>query len=166
MSEILQYIDKFVFVTLVDKTIVSGECYSVDPITKTLVLICNVVNTSRFCVTIILAHAIDKINSILEMPSIFKSQKYIKYKEHLVSKIYKNNSKVVVSEKTLQHKEILLSWLEKNHLPVAVNGNILSVVNGIVLIEPPYTVECCRGTNTIVLDRIMKMIKSCPGLDD
>lgn len=162
--ETLQYLDKFVILSLVDKTVVSGECVTVDPVTKSFVLICSVDNT-KFCVTVILAHAIASINDIPEPLDVFKSQKYTEFKEALMRKLYSTISERN-SEKTIQRKETLLKWLEKNHLPVTVNENVLSVVNGIVSIEPPYTVECCRGTNTIVLDRIMKMIKSCPGLDD
>jgi len=160
----LNLMEKYLCVMMVDGSSVNGECFTIDPVTGSYVLISEE-EKNVFVVKIIHKHAIKSVCQE-NPPEGLDKERFLCYKQGLMSKLYGKTDNIngqVLSKR----KEILLEWLKKNQLPVSVtDSDSLSVVNGIATIEPPYTVDCCRSSNTIVLDKIMKMIKSCPELEN
>lgn len=158
----VSYIEKFICIETVNGKSLRGECFTIDPVTKSVVMIIQN-NENKFVVEIIMQHAVKTIR--VEENSTFTDVLSLAlFKTQLNDKIFGGMNNF--DKKTLnERKTILLGWLRKNQLPVQLtDSDSLSVVNGIAMIEPPYTVESCRSTNTIVLDKVMKMIRACPGL--
>jgi gem associated protein 6 len=63
-----------------------------------------------------------------------------------------------------KRKANLIEWLNKNRVPIldsSTETKVVEVLGGLV-IEPPYDVDSCKGTNEIVLERIRKLISSMP----
>ena len=166
----MECVDQYVRVLLTNGCEVLGECFTVDPISKSVVVL---TQDSRECTNyfpkVILTHAIRSIE-IEEMPSSFSTSHYEQFKDKFSNFVFGNKtdqSDCIQPEEISCRQKKLQDWLELNRLPVSIaNDNILSVVNGLALIEPPYTVESCRSTNTIVLDRVMRIVKSCPDLEN
>lgn len=160
----LFFIGKFICVELVNEKCLKGECFTIDPITKSVVIIVWNKEVDIFTIDILMQHAV-KCISIEEDPSI-NVKSLTAFKKSLCSKLFVGKDKL--DEKLLlNRKQTLLNWLKKNQLPVELtdSGSFL-VINGVAIIEPPYTVECCRSTNTIILDKVMKIIRECPDLDN
>jgi len=157
-----KFIDKYIQIELVNGTIFGGECYTVDPVSGCVILIiCN--ENEEFCTQVIMKHAIKSFK--LQENECENSQNLKDFKKRLDDKLFRSSG-CGGSQETTKRKEILFDWLKKNQLPVELTDTeSLSVVNGMATIEPPYTVDCCRSTNTIVLDKVMKIIKACPELE-
>ena len=63
-----------------------------------------------------------------------------------------------------KRKANVIEWLHKNRVPILDESSENEAVNvlGGLVIEPPYDVDSCKGTNEIVLERIRKLIGSLP----
>ncbi|XP_057306486.1 gem-associated protein 6-like [Hydractinia symbiolongicarpus] len=166
----LYYIDKFIDITLKNNTKISGECFTIDPVTNSVVILAEDHGVQNaFQLQIILLHAIECIKIGIISDS-FKTPEYREFKNTFVNVVFgstDNKNKNYSDGEILERQSRMKDWLELNRLPVSLTSeNILSVVNGLALIEPPYNVESCRSTNTIVLDRVMRIVKSCPTLEN
>ena len=161
----LDIIDKYVCITLTDRSIVHGECYTVDPVTKTIIILTEICNSKNsFQPQIILSNSVTKID-VGTYPLAFQGSEYQEFKKHFLNSLSGTtvNNENYSLDHIVERKEHMKNWLEQNRLPVSLlQDDIISVVNGLALIEPPYTVDSCRSTNTIVLDRVMRIVKSCP----
>lgn len=78
-------------------------------------------------------------------------------------KIVRTRKACSYSDEDLRRRKLeLKTWLEKNRLQVTEkDGEVLSVL-GVLSIEPPYEMDCCRCSNEIILDRIQRLIKNIP----
>ena len=176
-SDLHKLTDKHVHVQLNNSTqTIEGHCFCVDPVTKSVVVI-SVKESSggehnegehKYTPHIILSHAITHIEERNES-SFGDDANFVEYRRNFVATLLGDQtSSNAVSADTLKHRrERLCAWLEENRFTVnRVTGSEgseeLSLINGTVVIEPPYTVDSCRSTNTIVLGRIMKIVKACP----
>ena len=162
-GEYLSFIEKFVCIELVNGKSLKGECFTIDPVTKSVVMIIQNEEDKKLFIEIVMRHAVKNIEIEENLP--IDVTLLTEFKMSLNGKLFGGMDNF--SEESLgKRKNTLLAWLKKNQLPVELtDSNSLSVVNGVAMIEPPYTVESCRSTNTIVLDKVMKMIKACPGLN-
>ena len=167
IEDISDYMNKYILVTLNDSSTIEGECFTVDPVTKSIVLISEEKETNVYSSHIILPHAVKTISVETSAAPMLDSQKYQEYKEKFIRLLNGRNENNSPNENNSLRRDKLKKWLEENRIPVTVlDGNQLSVINGIVIIEPPYTVDSCRSTNTIVLGKLMEIVKACPDVEN
>ncbi|XP_012561809.2 uncharacterized protein LOC105847063 [Hydra vulgaris] len=153
----LEFIDKFVCLQFKNGKKLCGECFTIDPVTNSVVLITKKI--SNLMVEVVLSHDLIDIQ-VMDIEHINRAE-YLQFKEVFLRKLFPEQH-LFTSEDLLKRRDKLYQLLELNRLPVTVQDNgILSVVNGIALIEPPYTVDTCRSANTIVLDRVMRIVETC-----
>ena len=160
----VDHVGKYLSITLVNGEMLHGFCYTIDPVTLSFILIVkDLQGTGKFVTKLVIQHSVKDVMTV-NIPLDYQSENFENYLERL-NDVLKGNSMEMDPSEIFRRKEKLCNWLNLNHLPVLEReDNILSVVNGVAMIEPPYTVESCRSSNTIVLDRVMKMVKSCPNL--
>lgn len=122
----------------IDKKIHEGVVYVIDPLSKTVIL------TNEACnnLDIITFHAIDTIIHLSEFP---------------VKTFTFQNSK----SPPQNAKEKLRKWFEQNHLKVTEKDGVICVEDQ-VTIEPPYGIEQCFCSSTVVLERIQDLICNLP----
>ena len=169
-AELHQLTDKHICVKLKDSSrTITGECFCVDPVTKSVVVISKEESTGRehaYTPHVILHHAIAHIEEISD--STLRDQlDFLEYKRNFIGTLFGERDTSLDNDALKQRREALCSWLEENRFTVTrmtTDDGVeeLSLINGTVVIEPPYTVDSCRSTNTIVLGRIMKIVKGCP----
>ncbi|KAJ8975564.1 hypothetical protein NQ317_000248 [Molorchus minor] len=116
----------------------SGIVYVIDPIYKTIVLHTNW--RSEYChgTVFILFHAI-------------KSLKVLKLLERVEEIPLANKEK----------KTSLKKWLKHMYIEVTESGDYLKIDDHL-LIVPPYGPDNCISNNTIILDRVQKIINLMP----
>lgn len=160
----INHVGKYLSISLVNGEMLHGFCYTIDPVTLSVILIVKDLHKSgKFITKLVTQHSVKDVMPI-NIPLDYQGKNFEHYLERLNDAL-KGNSMEMGPSEIFKRKEKLCNWLNMNHLPVLERGdNILSVVNGVAMIEPPYTVESCRSSNTIVLDRVMKIVKSCPNL--
>lgn len=160
----INHVGKYISISLVNGEMLHGFCYTIDPVTLSVILIVKDLHKSgKFITKLVTQHSVKDVMAI-NIPLDYQGKNFEHYLERLNDAL-KGNSMELGPSEIFKRKEKLCNWLNMNHLPVLERGdNILSVVNGVAMIEPPYTVESCRSSNTIVLDRVMKIVKSCPNL--
>ena len=160
----INHVGKHLSITLVNGEMLHGFCYTVDPVTLSFILIVkDLQRTGKFITKLVIKHSVKDVMTV-NIPLDYQGENFELYLERLNDALRGNGMAMDPSE-IFRRKEKLCKWLNLNHLPVLEReDNILSVVNGVAMIEPPYTVESCRSSNTIVLDRVMKIVKSCPNL--
>lgn len=133
-------IGKKVIIKTVDNRIHEGFIYVIDPISKTVVL----TNETGSSVDLILHHGISKIDVIEGIKKVFTYPP-------------KSTTAVNVEEK----KQTLKKWLIDNHVDVIEDGEMLKIGDHIT-IEPPYSINQCYCSNTVILERIQSIIKRMP----
>ena len=159
----LCYVDQFICIELINGKFLKGECFTIDPINKSILMIVQDKEVDMFSINIVMQHAVKSLN--IEKDLSIDNRSLTAFKKSLNSKLFGGMDKLD-EELLLKRKHTLLSWLKKNQLPFELtDSGSISVINGVAMIEPPFTVECCRSTNTIILDKVMKIINACPGLD-
>lgn len=162
-DDYFSFFEKFICIELVNGKCLKGECFTIDPITKSIVIVVQNNDVEMFSIEVVMQHAVKSINREEDLSK--DNTLFTTFKKSLCSKLFGGKDKFD-KELLLKRKQTLLCWFKKNQLPVELtDSDTFSVVHGVAMIEPPYTVECCRSTNTIILDKVMKIIKACPGLD-
>lgn len=120
-----------------------GFVYTIDPQTETVVL----TDKLGANLNIISRHAIK---------NIVLGQNFI---EKFAFKATTNDGQTtgVLEEKKLN----LVKWLKDNLIEVVVDGDLLRI-SDYVSIEPPYDIDHCYCTNTVILERLQNIIKRMP----
>jgi gem associated protein 6 len=161
-AQYMNYLYKEISVTTEDGATHIGRCFTVDPVSQTIVLVkfCfdDDVDITPASLTLVMGHCVRNITIVDEEVS--------KYKQ-ILDKLLKSNSngddllsKVDICAK----KEQLISWLNKNLIPVTVSKwdpDILNISDA-VFIRPPYNEDNCQSTNEIILGKIQGLISNMP----
>ncbi|XP_056634061.1 gem-associated protein 6-like [Diorhabda carinulata] len=121
-----------------------GVVYVIDPIFKTVVLHTDWKSANEHETVIILHHAIKS----LEKLSDEVEESYLL--EPIISVPQSVNKKTVVKK-----------WLKKMMIDVKESGDYLKIDDHL-LIVPPYGPENCICNNTIILEKIQKILQSLP----
>lgn len=150
-----KFVNKKVSVLLSDGSSRDGWVYTVDPVTRSIVLLQVNERTFNSGLAFIIGHAIKAV----DVQSVDESKEACPD----FDKIINTRKNCNYSDEDLQQrKSDLKSWLEKNRIPVTEkNGAVLSVMD-VLSIEPPYEMDCCRCSNEIILDRIQRLVRSMP----
>ncbi|XP_066603773.1 gem-associated protein 6-like [Prorops nasuta] len=138
------YVNKKVDISTDDSQIHTGIVYTVDPVSESIVLIqCEGLEKERL--RVILGHTIKNIK-------VFTEEQII---PELFSSALENIPRSVLIERKNKLKTILIN----NRFPVTERNDTL-YIQDIVSIEPPYKFENCICTNSIVLNRIQKILSN------
>ena len=158
-AEQVRYVYRELCVTTKDGNGYSGRCYTIDPVSQSVVLVRFTENGRVEKIRIIMGHSIQKVTVLDEDTE--------KYKVTLDG-LFRNNGisadMALTPAELDEKKEHLRLWLSKNRIPVQVcedNAKVLSISDAL-FIEPPYNSENCRSTNEIILGRVQGLIKSMP----
>lgn len=123
-----------------------GFVYVVDPIAKVVVL----TNSERTSINMVFSHAIREINLVEGGRCI----------ESFALKISAEDVSETPGDSP-EKKQKLANWLKENGIEVLEDGALLKI-SDYVTIEPPYDLDHCYCTNTVVLERLQKIIKRMP----
>lgn len=137
-------IGKEITITTLNGVNHNGFVYNIDPMSKSVVLTDN----SGSDLIIIPHHAIKK----LVLGTNFTDRFGI------------NATKTETSipiEVLEENKQKLMKWLKDNLIEVVEDGRILRISDH-VSIEPPYDIDHCYCTNTVILERLRNIIKRMP----
>ncbi|XP_018569928.1 uncharacterized protein LOC108909937 [Anoplophora glabripennis] len=122
-----------------------GTVYVIDPIYKTTVLHTNRKSFDEYETVFVLYHAIKSVKILSDKAD----ESYLKS----------------VEPKSFEDKDIkknvLKKWLEHMFINVVESGDYLKIDDHLVIV-PPYGSDNCICNNTIILDRIQKIISLMP----
>ncbi|KAG5874099.1 hypothetical protein JTB14_005895 [Gonioctena quinquepunctata] len=138
-------VGKKVEIRTVDNKTHIGIVYVIDPIFKTIVLHANLRNENDFETIFILHHAIESLKVLSD--------------EVQVSYILEETKKD--GPEHLARRMIVKKWLEHMFINVNESGDYLKIDDHLVIV-PPYGPENCICNNTIILDRIQKILELMP----
>lgn len=148
--ELRNYVNHRVEVERTDKMKNIGWVYTIDPVTRTIVLYEELGEKAKL--TTVFSHAICNID-IIEKPC------------DRINEIFRcldNEKKDDLSDEEMEKRRgDLKNWLEKNRLPVQESGETLKIANALDIF-PPYTPESCQSNNEVILSRVRNIIKSLP----
>lgn len=139
-------IGKSVEIKTVDNKAHSGLVYVIDPIFKTVVLHTNWKSDDDYETVIILKHAI----VTLEVLSEEKNENYLGELSIPQLECTKPNRKSIVKK-----------WIKSMMIDVKESGDYLKIDDYLVII-PPYRADNCICNNTIILERIQKILNEMP----
>nr|CAB3248762.1 gem-associated protein 6-like [Phallusia mammillata] len=136
-----QFLNKKIIISLFDKSEIGGWVYTIDVLTKSVVLL------QEQRLTFVHGHAIECV-VICEETDV---------KPPIFEEIFKENQPLLKKYEIEDRKIRLCRWFETNMLPVKVLDEKL-VVAGSVEVLPPYNEHSCVTSNQIILTRIQKLI--------
>nr|XP_005293611.1 gem-associated protein 6 [Chrysemys picta bellii] len=146
------YVNKEVKVTAAEKHEYKGWVLTIDPVSANVVLV-KLMEDGKVCVSVILGHAVQKVEIVNEGDD--------EMKEQLVHLFMPEESKAYGHEELEKRKSSLKTWLETNHIPVTEQGESQRTlcVAGVLTIDPPYGPEDCSSSNEIILSRVQSLIQ-------
>lgn len=137
-----------------------GLVLTVDPVSASLVLV-DLKGPGE--VRMVLGHAVKQVQVLDQDPDLDQDQRT------RLETLFRDSVPAVDQDPDLdleQTRTRLLDWFRLNHAPVQEQGVELQVA-GVVTVTPPYTHLDCVGLNQVVLDRVQRLVQTCPrpGLD-
>ncbi|XP_005293611.2 gem-associated protein 6 [Chrysemys picta bellii] len=146
------YVNKEVKVTAAEKHEYKGWVLTIDPVSANVVLV-KLMEDGKVCVSVILGHAVQKVEIVNEGDD--------EMKEQLAHLFMPEESKAYCHEELEKRKSSLKTWLETNHIPVTEQGESQRTlcVAGVLTIDPPYGPEDCSSSNEIILSRVQSLIQ-------
>ena len=156
-SEWLQYIYKEISVTSSDGETHAGRCYTIDPVSQSIVL-AKFDGDELYGLKMITGHAVANIAVLDEDTETFRGRLDALFKPSAQS-----HAKHSASELRAK-RDRLKQWLQKNFIPVEVSGEggRLLDVSGVLTVAPPYDADSCQCANEVVLGKVQGLIKSLP----
>ena len=154
-EQLLSYVYKEICVARNDGETHTGRCYTVDPVSQSVVLV-RFDDNNTYKLKVIMGHCVQKITVLDEDTEKYKSRLDDLFKYKAVADI--------TPEKRRKLRNKLKGWLLKNRIPIeetGENGEILSLSDALT-IQPPYGPDDCCSTNEIILGKVQGLIKSMP----
>ncbi|XP_066138190.1 gem-associated protein 6-like [Euwallacea fornicatus] len=139
-------IGKTVHVRTIKNEVYTGVVYVIDPIYKTLVLHTKETSPDKHDTVLILYVAIQSLE-VLSQP----------IKESYLTK----ERPRVITDETTREKQRLKKWLQKMYINTDEIGDYLKIDDNL-LIMPPYGLDNCICSNTIVLEKIKNIMCLMP----
>ena len=155
-SSLAEFVNRKVHLTLSDGSTKEGWVYTVDPVTKTFVMLETSgagKQTHSSSLSFVMGHAVQCARATTKAGELCPD----------FDRILKTGTTSSYSDEQLRlRKSELKVWLERNRLPVTEKeGEVLCVLD-VLRVEPPYEMDCCRCSNEIILDRIQRLIRNMP----
>ena len=156
-TEWMQYVYKEICVTSADGVTHTGRCYTIDPVSQSVVL-AKFDDEALYDLDVVIGHAVASITVLDDDTDAFKERLDRLFKADAAS------SSQHSSEELREKRERLKSWLQKNFIPVEVSAedDKLLNVSGVLTVAPPYDASCCQCANEVVLGKVQGLIKSLP----
>ncbi|XP_033632834.1 gem-associated protein 6-like [Asterias rubens] len=156
-SNLRLLVSQRVVVICTDGKTQAGLVFTVDPVSKSIVLV-QFPDEQSTITKIIMGHAVESITVGTEA---ITSQT-----EHRLSQLFRLNDphKNLSEEETARRKTELKQWLEQHHIPVTISGDkgeLLNIAEALY-IEPPYGLDNCISANEIILGRVQALMKNKP----
>lgn len=149
-THLLNLVDKFVRVTTIHNECREGTVYTIDPISESIVLVndCD----GRTSLDVVMRHIVKSV----ELNENGRISKY-----ELLQKLFSAPSQDISEEEVSVQKKKVMQWLEKNRVPFVEIGEVLKIHDSLE-IHPPYGIEQCVCSNTVILSRIKALLSSMP----
>eukprot|EP00794_Sanderia_malayensis_P020062 gene20062-22031_t len=175
-QETFKLISRRIVVHCIDDTELEGYLYTVDPISATLVLVsicdksCELGPPSaqfvnhdyddadhKFKIDFVMDHALSNVKEIF---SEHQEREWKIIKQYMDAKLSSRTTSLdlIKDEDASKMKEDVIALLKLHRIPVQLDGNSILVLNGAARIEPPYNADSCHSSNSIVLDKIRKIL--------
>ncbi|KAL0116978.1 hypothetical protein PUN28_010091 [Cardiocondyla obscurior] len=127
-----------------DDNVYCGTAYTVDPVSESIVILQSKTPT-QYRLKIIFNHAVKNVEVTSEakmpMPELFSS------------------SPAKLPQVTItKRKNIIMQLLLDNQFPVKEENDVL-FIEDVVFIKPPYYLENCICTNSIVFNKLQSILK-------
>lgn len=157
-DQLRNYVGCFVRLNLCESGELQGWVYTIDPVSYSVIIAAETEekHIDSKPIVIVMAKAIKQLQ-VVETTNAQPGwlNNFATKKKHEYT-----------NEELKKRKASVVEWLNKNRVPIVENSKDgesenVHVIGGLV-IEPPYEVESCQGTNEIVLERIRKLINSMP----
>jgi len=135
-------------------TRVTGGLVAVDPVTDTAVLV-DIGDSVDGDIT---DHSVSVVPfaSWDTLEVIDRSEEYKERVRGMNSKVVRNSN--LSKEECEAVRDKVIAWLSKNGLESVVRGDDLVIADAVIL-EPPYTSDCCNATNEIILGRVQALLE-------
>ena len=156
-------VHRFVHITLCEGEELQGWVYTIDPVSLTIIIAKNIeekndaetqdISDAR-PIVFVMTKAVKKFR-VLETTST---------EPEWLQKFAVKEQQNFTDDELQKRRANLVDWLNKNRVPIlddSTESKNVKVIGGLV-IEPPYDMDSCKGTNEIVLNRIRKLISSMP----
>ncbi|CAH0557515.1 unnamed protein product [Brassicogethes aeneus] len=137
-------IGKKIKIKTVEETYQEGIVYVIDPIFKTVVLFCKLVNGNGREYSLFPHHAIESLEILSNDVNLSG---------------FPTNEESL--ENCVEKKEKLKRWLRHMFINFAESGDNIKIDDHLVIV-PPYGIDNCICNNMIVLDKIQKIISLMP----
>ena len=153
-------VHRFVHITLFEGEELQGWIYTIDPVSLTVVIAKNIDKNDAETQDISDSRPIVFVMSkaIKELRVLETTNTEPKWLQKFAVKEQQN----FTNDELQKRRANLVDWLNKNRVPIlddSAESKNVTVVGGLV-IEPPYDIDSCKGTNEIVLNRIRKLISA------
>ncbi|KAL7638703.1 UNVERIFIED_CONTAM: hypothetical protein RMT77_010236 [Armadillidium vulgare] len=134
-----------------------GWIQSIDPISKSFIIM--MFNDSSRCseVTFIPGCNVKSVKIFETIPSGELRNK--------LNNVFKTEEVQFSKEEIEKRREDLCVWLSGNRVPYTVSNNLCIEVLQVATIKPPYNTESIHCKNEVVLDKVIKLVKTA-GLDN
>lgn len=161
-AEYMQWLYKEICVTTDSGMSHTGRCYTVDPVSQSIVLVKMESNDDNekepSKLQLVMGHCIENVTVLDDDVDT--------YKDVLDNLLKNRNSKdgVMTAKEIKERQKVLLMWLSKNRIPVKVcedRPDVLSISDAL-FISPPYEANNCQSTNEIILGKVQGLIKNMP----
>lgn len=160
-EKLREFLHRFVHIILFEGEELYGWVYTVDPVSHTIVIAKDrdVSDHEKLgCDSSLVVFVMRK--AVRELRILETTRKEPEWLKNFAEK----EKQDYTDEELQKRRASLIDWLNKNRVPIiddSPESEVVKVLGGLV-IEPPYDVDSCKGTNEIVLDRIRKLISSMP----
>ena len=164
-KELMQYVHHRVCLTTVDGGCHTGWVYTVDPVSSTFVLLqyeadgISDESLSRANhAELVLGHAIRSVEMLAGDVNLHRTDMEALFKPPA-------EMQSVSAEEMSSRCERLRQWLIQNRVPVeraVARPEVLTIGGDVLIIEPPYNIECCLSTNEIILARVQSLVRNMP----
>uniref|UniRef100_A0A6M2CZI6 Protein ovary overexpressed n=1 Tax=Rhipicephalus microplus TaxID=6941 RepID=A0A6M2CZI6_RHIMP len=151
---LMSYVHKLVRVETTEGDVLAGYVKTVDPISKSVVLVLFEDGKAKV-LHVIMGHAVKSVTVVTDASPAEKEQ---------IETLFMLTQKELSAEELRQRKENVRSWMCVNRIPIAEAtkepGTL--VIAGSVRLLPPYGPDDLQCTNSLVLGKIHRMISLMP----
>ncbi|XP_017885146.1 gem-associated protein 6-like [Ceratina calcarata] len=145
------YIGMEVDILTVDGDTISGIAYTVDPVSKSVVVVSLPEGRQRTGLKIVFGHTIKSISICSNEPC----------RRRQIPELFTNAPKDIVRTMLETRKAAAIGILVENRFPVKEQNDILTIED-VLSIKPPYEPTDCISANSIILSRIQNILSRIP----
>ncbi|KAJ1519478.1 hypothetical protein ONE63_004764 [Megalurothrips usitatus] len=133
---------------------IRGFVYTIDPVSESVILLKR--QDDKISMDIVVGHSVSSITHITspeDTPS-----------EPIPDEMLFVTAEQISDEEAERRRVQLKQWLCANHVPVVEDGNML-VMEDVIVIDSPYGLNQCFVSNSVIMERVHKLLKQMPWVD-